>query len=218
MQTRVKEFIDRTTGIQTLVQMKGLIDLVREFGCVPEAKMLDEFGYKDAYNDELLKMVWERERKLERGELSIEDLTIKNAVPFILKLHDAGIKLYLASGTDEEDVKKEALILGYDHLFEDRIFGSVGDITREAKKIVLDRILDTIGESDFGNVATFGDGPVEIRETRKRNGITIGMATHELKRFGLNLNKRSRLVKAGADIIVPDFSQYLQLIDLLNIR
>jgi rfaE bifunctional protein kinase chain/domain len=218
VQTRVHEFIDRTTGIQTLVQMKVLLDLIREFGCVPEEKMLDEFGYKQIYNEELLKMVKEREKKLRRGELSLEDLTLKNAVPFLQKLYDAGIKLYLASGTDEEDVKNEVHILGYDHLFEDRIYGAVGDVTKEAKKIVLDRILDTIGESAFGRVATFGDGPVEIRETRKRGGITIGMASNELKRFGLNENKRSRLIKAGADIIVPDFSQYEQLLHLLNIE
>jgi hypothetical protein len=54
---RVIDFVDKTTGIQTLVQMKGLVDLVREFGLVPEEQILDEFGYKQIYNDELLKMV-----------------------------------------------------------------------------------------------------------------------------------------------------------------
>jgi rfaE bifunctional protein kinase chain/domain len=217
VQTRVDEYIDKTTGIQTLVQMKGLIDLIREFACVPENKILDEFGYKLIYNEELLRMVKERENKLIRGELFLEDLTLKNAVPFLRKLHDAGVILYLASGTDEEDVKSEARVLGYDHLFEGRIYGAIGDITKEAKKIVLDRILDTIGETAFEKVATFGDGPVEIRETNKRGGIKIGIASNELRRYGLNENKRTRLIKAGADIIVPDFSQYPQLLSLLNI-
>lgn len=218
VQTRVNEFIDRTTGIQTLVQMKGLLDLIREFGCVPEAQMLDEFGYKKIYNEELLKMVKEREKKLSRGELSQDDFSLKNAIPFLQKLYDAGIKLYLASGTDEEDVKNEARIMGYDHLFEGRIYGAVGDVTKEAKKMVLDRILDTIGESAFGKVATFGDGPVEIRETHKRGGVTVGIASNELKRFGLNESKRTRLIKAGADVIISDFSQINQLISLLNIK
>ena len=218
VQTRVNEYIDKTTGIQTLVQMKGLLELIREFNCVPEDEMLDEFGYKQIYNEELLRMVNERERKLRRAELDVQDFTLKNAVPFLQKLYDAGIKLYLASGTDEEDVIKEAKILGYHHLFEERIYGAVGDITIEAKKIVLDRILDTIGESAYGRVVTFGDGPVEMRETRKRAGIAVGIASNELKRFGLNVNKRSRLIKAGADIIVPDFSQFQQLLSLLNIQ
>jgi rfaE bifunctional protein kinase chain/domain len=213
---RVDEFIDKTTGIQTLVQMQGLIGLIREFGCVPEQDLLDESGYKKIYNDELLILVRQREQKFLRGELSLDDLTLKNAVPFLQRLHDSGIRLYLTSGTDEADVRSEAQVLGYDHLFEGRIYGAVGDVNKEAKKIVLDRILDTLGEA-AGRVATFGDGPVEIRETRKRGGITIGIASNELKRFGLNEHKRTRLIMAGADIIVPDFSQYEQLLRLLNI-
>jgi hypothetical protein len=65
---------------------------------------------------------------------------------------------------------------------------------------------------------TFGDGPVEIRETHKRDGITIGLASDEKKRYGLNQRKRVRLIKAGADIIVPDFSQASELLRLLNIK
>jgi rfaE bifunctional protein kinase chain/domain len=218
VKTRVDEYIDKTTGIQTLIQMKGLLELIREFDCVPENKMLDESGYKQIYNNELLKMVNERVDKFQRGELSLEDFTIKNVIVFLERLHASGITLYLASGTDIEDVRNEARVLGYDHLFEERIFGAVGDITKEAKKIVLDKILDTIGDTSPGEVATFGDGPVEIRETRKRGGITIGVASNELRRYGLNENKRTRLIKAGADIIVPDFSQYTRLMDLLNIK
>ncbi len=214
---RSDEFIDKTTGIQTLVQMKGLIDLIREFGCVPEDQILDEFGYKQIYNDELLIMVKVREEKFAKGELSIEDFTLKNAVTFLQKLHDAGVKLYLASGTDEEDVKSEARVLGYDHLFEGRIYGAVGDVTKEAKKIVLDRILNSIGDSAHGKVVTFGDGPVEMRETNKRGGISIGIASNELRRYGLNEQKRTRLIKAGADVIISDFSQLSQLLKLLNI-
>lgn len=218
VEARVAEFIDKTTGIQTLVQMQGLIALVREFGCVPEDEILDIFGYKKIYNDELLLMVKEREKKLQRGELTLEDFTIKNAAPFLTKLYQAGVKLYLASGTDEVDVKSEAKALGYEYLFEGRIYGAVGDVTKEAKKIVLDRILDSIGTSESGQIVTFGDGPVEIRETHKRNGLTVGLASNEQRRYGLNAHKRTRLIKAGADIIISDFSQMDQLLELLGIK
>ncbi len=218
VQTRVVDFIDKTTGIQTLVQMKGLVDLVKEFGQVPEEQILDEFGYKEIYNNELLKMVKVREAKLARGELALEDVTLKNAAALLETLHNAGVTLYLASGTDEEDVKNEARILGYDHLFEGGIYGAVGDVNKEAKKMVLDRILNDIGDSNTGQVAAFGDGPVEIRETRKRGGITIGIASNEVKRHSLNESKRSRLIKAGADVVIPDFSQLPELLKLLNIK
>jgi bifunctional ADP-heptose synthase (sugar kinase/adenylyltransferase)/phosphoglycolate phosphatase-like HAD superfamily hydrolase len=218
VRTRIYEFIDKTTGMLTLSQMKGLIGIIREFGFVPEEQILDELGYKRIYNEELLHMVKVREKKLMRGELSVEDFTLKNAGLLLRTLYNAGIKLYLTSGTDEEDVKNEARILGYDHIFEGGIYGSVGSITKDAKKIVLDRILGTIGKSNQGRIATFGDGPVEIRETHKRGGITIGVASNEIKRYGLNNNKRTRLIKAGADIIVPDYSQLPQLLSLLNIN
>lgn len=218
VKTRVDEFIDKTTGIQTLVQMHGLLGLIREFGLIDPEKMLDEYGYKQIYNEELLVMVKGRENKLFHGELNTEDLTLKNAIPFLMKLHDAGVKLYLVSGTDEEDVRREAEVLGYGHLFEGRIYGAVGDVTKEAKKIVLERILAEIGEGISGKLVTFGDGPVEIRETRKRGGLTVGIASNEIQRYGLNEHKRTRLIKAGADVIVPDFSQYPQLLGLLNIE
>ncbi|MBW6500541.1 MAG: hypothetical protein K0B05_04025 [Bacteroidales bacterium] len=215
---RVDEFIDKTTGIQTLMQMKILLDLIREFGFVAEDEMLDEHGYKEIYNYDLMQMVKKREGKLLRGELTPEDLTIKGSIPFLKKLYDTGIRLYLTSGTDEEDVKHEASVLGYDHLFEGRIYGATGDIRKEAKRILLERIIGNIGISEAKTIVTFGDGPVEIREARKRGGFSTGVASNELRRHGLNIAKRERLIKAGADIIVPDFSQADHLLKLLNIR
>lgn len=64
-------------------------------------------------------------------------------------------------------------------------------------------------------LACFGDGPVEIRETKKRNGIAIGVASDEVRRYGLNLKKRERLIKAGADLIIPDYSQAEKLLSYL---
>ena len=213
----VQEYIDKTTGIQTLAQMHGLLGMISEYGFVPAAKMLDAEGYKKIFNDELLKMVRAREKKYAGKELGLEDVTIKNSIPFLKRLFESGVKLYLASGTDVEDVITEANALGYAHLFEGRIFGSVGDIHRDAKKIVLDYILDAIGESASGKLVTFGDGPVEIRETRKRGGVTVGVASNEIRRYGLNEHKRTRLIKAGADLIIPDFSEYNLLIGLFNL-
>ncbi len=214
---RVAGYIDATTGVQTISQMNGLISLIREFGIIPENEILSESEYKKIYNETLLLMVRERVKKLSRNELVSEDFMIRNVGCFLKYLFDRGVILYLASGTDTGDVRNEAALLGYDKYFGDRILGSVGDIMKDAKRIVLDKILDTIGESESGSVITFGDGPVEIRETKKRGGITIGVASDDLKRFGLNENKRSRLIKAGADFIIPDFTQSQQLLKSLNL-
>lgn len=40
-----------------------------------------------------------------------------------------------------------------------------------------------------------------------RGGRAVGVASDEVRHFGLNSAKRSRLIRAGADVIVPDFTQ-----------
>lgn len=213
--TGVRDYIDKTTGIQTLVQMRGLVNLVRKFKCVPESEILDERGYKKMYNEQLTAMVSARISKLERGDLAVEDFTMKGAVEFLRALHHRGVRLYLASGTDQEDVEREARILGYEGLFENRIHGAVGDVTKEAKRMVLERILSDLEDEAPERILTVGDGPVEIRETHKREGYTIGVASDEIRRYGLNLSKRTRLIEAGADLVIPDFSQMAYLLPLL---
>jgi rfaE bifunctional protein kinase chain/domain len=212
----VRQLIDRTTGVQTLVQMVALVDLVRHFGFVPVSEVLDEHGYKHIFNVELLKRVKGRVSKLEKGELTSEDFQIKNAAHMLSELYQRGVKLYLASGTDEADARAEAQAMGYAHFFEGRIFGGVGDIRVEAKKVVLERVIREHNLSGH-EFATFGDGPLEIRETQRRGGLCIGIASDELRRFGLNLSKRKRLIRAGADLIIPDFSQVPKLLNVLQL-
>ncbi|MCK5776757.1 MAG: hypothetical protein KAH25_11295, partial [Bacteroidales bacterium] len=133
---RVLNFIDTSTGIQTILQMEGLVNLVDEFNIVPKNEILDKFAYKEIYNDALMEMVNKRIIKLEKGELSANDYIMKGAVEFINGLKKRGIKLYMASGTDKQDVINEAEVLGYAHLFDGGIYGSVGDVSKYSKKMV----------------------------------------------------------------------------------
>jgi len=215
VQQMSRDFIDRTTGIQTLVQMLGLVKLVQQAGFVPENEILDNHGYKAVYNKALLEMIKERTEKLASGELDSIDFQVKNAGLLLQSLYDRGVKLYLASGTDEADVIAEAEAMGYAHLFEGRIFGAVGDVNVEAKKVVLERIIreNKLAGHEF---ATFGDGPVEMRETQKRGGLCVGVASDEVRGFGWNMAKRKRLIRAGAQILVPDFSQLTALLKILQ--
>jgi len=214
---QAREFIDKTTGIQTLQQMNGLAQMVREAGFVPEAEVLDAHGYKRIYNDALMELVKERKDRLERGELDVADFTLKNAVTLLHELHEAGVRLFLASGTDEQDVVLEAEALGYAPLFEGRIYGANQDMTHDAKRMVLERILGELGADKAAHIVTFGDGPVEIRETRKRGGLTVGIASNEVQRFGLQPEKRTRVIRAGAQVVVADYAQLGALLGLLRI-
>ncbi len=213
---KVHNFIDKTTGIQTLIQMQGLINLVKEFNLVPENQILDKYEYKKIYNTKLMKMVTKRTEKFRKGELSIEDVTIKNSVLFLKELNRQGAITFLASGTDEQDVIQEAELLGYADLFTGGIFGATKDIRNEPKKMVIDSILKKIGQKNTSRILTIGDGPVEIAETKKAGGFTIGIASNEIRRYGLNIAKRTRLIRAGADLIIPDYSQMEDLFTCLE--
>ena len=203
---RVLEYIDQSTGIQTILQMEALVEMVREFGFVPADKVLDKFGYKDIYNRALMEVVNQRIARFERGQLDVSDFTVKGAVDFLAALRNRGVTLYLASGTDREDVVRESHVLGYAEFFNGGIYGAVGDVTKYSKRMVIDRIM-TENHLSGPELAVVGDGPVEMRECRKRGGIDVGIASDEVRRHGLNLEKRTRLIKAGAQVVVPDFSQ-----------
>jgi len=64
-------------------------------------------------------------------------------------------------------------------------------------------------------VLIVGDGPVEIRNARDNDCVSVGVASDEIRGYGWNMDKYPRLVKAGADIMVPDFSDGPALIDYL---
>jgi phosphoglycolate phosphatase-like HAD superfamily hydrolase len=208
IQHSVNTLIEKTTGVQTLAQMYQLRDLVVEFGHT--AEVLTPAEYKAIYNRALLATMEKRLRGLQTGRLAATDLTIKGAVDFLQKLAGAGTKLYLASGTDQDDARREARLLGYADLFTGGIFGSVGDIKNDPKKIVIRNIIAEIkkrgGSCERGNVAVFGDGPVEMREAKKAGLFAIGILSDEDRRYGANPAKRERLILAGADLLIPDFS------------
>jgi rfaE bifunctional protein kinase chain/domain len=211
---RVLEYIDQSTGVQTLVQMEALVGMVREFGLVRPEKILDRFGYKRIYNEALMQTVGARLARLQRGQLDVSDFTIKGAVAFARALRERGVTLYLASGTDHADVVAESEALGYADLFNGGIYGATGDIDSCSKKMVIERIMRE-NRLHGPELAVFGDGPVELRESRKRDGLAIGIASDEIRRHGLNPDKRARLIKAGAQLLVPDFSQAGELLRLL---
>ncbi|MCB0633238.1 MAG: PfkB family carbohydrate kinase [Saprospiraceae bacterium] len=208
------DYIDQSTGIQTIIQMEALVGMVDAFNIVPKDQILDKFGYKELYNIALLEMVDQRVAKIQRGELNVADVTIKGAVDLLHALKERGVRLYLASGTDREDVIREAELLGYASVFDGGIHGSVGDVSKYSKKMVIDQIMRE-NNLHGHELVVLGDGPVEIQEGRRFGGIAVGIACDEPRRYGLNLEKRTRLIRAGAHLIVPDFSQKDQLLELL---
>lgn len=214
----VTNLIARTTGVQTLLQMHALVRLVHDFGYVAKEEVLSPAEYKAIYNRELLQLIETRTERVRNGALSVADVTIKGAVDFLKRLSNSGIVLYLASGTDVDDVVREAKLLGYADLFTGGIYGSIGNIDKDPKRLVFEQIFDSLahGMAADDNCVVFGDGPVEIREGKKFGATTIGVVSDERQRYGINLQKRNRLVLAGADLLIPDFSWNSTLFEYLQ--
>jgi bifunctional ADP-heptose synthase (sugar kinase/adenylyltransferase)/phosphoglycolate phosphatase-like HAD superfamily hydrolase len=211
----VSSYIIDTTGIQSIEQMEGLVRLIRDFGYVPEGEILSAGSYKERYLGRLDALIGERLELVKRGVLSVEDVTVKGAVATLKKLKGLGMSLFLASGSDHEAVVNEATILGYADLFDGGIFGSVDDLENDPKSVVIRQILDTIGEERATELLAFGDGPVEIREAGRQGGVSVGIASDEVRRWGLNQKKRRRLILAGARYVMPDFTEIDKLLEMV---
>ncbi|MEK6480328.1 PfkB family carbohydrate kinase [Catalinimonas sp. 4WD22] len=213
LSAKVNQLISQTTGAPTIVQMEGLVDLVNREGHMPAQEILSAEQYKARYVDHLNQHVEERILRFQKGELHIQNFTIKGVIHFIQLLKEKGIKLYLASGTDEEYVIKEATALGYAADFDGGIYGAKPD-GESAKRKVLKYLREEL-KAEGEEIIVMGDGPSEIREGRKVGALCVGIASDELRRYGLNQHKRERLIRAGAHIIIPDYAQISALEKLL---
>ena len=210
LEALVVEFVDRLTGKQTIYQMMQLGEEIEKRGGTPR----EPLAYKDEYNRLLLPVVEERIAGLAAGKLSAEPLRVPMSLEFLQSLREMGINCYLASGTDVEFVKNEASLLGVAAYFDGGIFGALREYKKFSKAMVIQKIL-TDFELSGNELLIIGDGYVEIENAKAVGAIAVGVASVEDNRYNMNADKRERLIRAGADIIIPDFREGMQLLNYL---
>jgi phosphoglycolate phosphatase-like HAD superfamily hydrolase len=209
LRTVVTEYIGLLTGKQTIYQMIRLAEEVEKRG----GQVRDPVEYKWLYLDRLWVKIKGRVESLKAGRLDRESLMVPGALQILESLKGRGVTCYLASGTDEVYVLEEAGALGLSGYFAG-IYGALDDYQSYSKKMVIDRILKE-NDLDGSQLVTFGDGYVEIEDSKAVGGIAVGLATNEAARQGVDEWKRRRLIAAGADLIVPDFSRHQVLLAYL---
>jgi phosphoglycolate phosphatase-like HAD superfamily hydrolase len=213
IEAEVDAYIDRSTGILTIRQMEWLAEAVARHGLngIPKSPQ----AYKQVYLERLMVQVSQRVNILEQGDASPLDFSIRGAIDFCRGLAERGVQLYLASGTDHHFVVREAKALGLLEFFEGGVYGALDESEAHAKERVIHEILarNYLGGSEL---LVVGDGPVELKEASGRGAIALGVASDEVRRQGWNEQKVPRLVNAGADLLVPDFSNFKPLIDLFT--
>jgi len=209
----VADYIDESTGINTILQMEHLVKMVKDYGLVPEDKILDAHGYKAIYNERLMIRVSERIEELRTGKLPIENVIVRGSIDFVKALADRGLTMYIFSGTDRDDVRNESALVGVAPYFAE-IWGAMRTYAESNKEMIIKQI---IANHDLhgSEVLVVGDGPVEIRLAREHGCVSVGVCSDEERGHGWSEEKRERLTRAGADILVPDFGEHDALIEYL---
>jgi phosphoglycolate phosphatase-like HAD superfamily hydrolase len=196
------EDIMRLNGKQTIYQMIQLADRIRQRGGEPR----EPLWYKHEYLRRLNERIAERLAGLQSGEIKPDALLVFGARHALEQLRTRGLKLYLASGTDEQYVKEEAELLDVARYFDGRIYGALDNYQDFSKAKVIERILrenNVPGEQ----LLSFGDGYVEIENTKQVGGLAVAVASDEAHNGSGQMDpwKRERLAGVGADVVVPDF-------------
>jgi phosphoglycolate phosphatase-like HAD superfamily hydrolase len=206
----VEDFVMRLNGLQTIYQMIQLAEEVRRRGGTP----LEPLAYKHRYHDLLMRRIEGRLAALRAGTATAEEWTVPGSHALLGQLRRRGLTLYLASGTDLKYVRQEADLLGLTPYFGEHVYGALDDYKSFSKKMIIDKILEENGlhgEELLG----FGDGFVEIEEVKGAGGVAVAVASDEAARRGVNAWKRDRLVRAGADVVIPEYRQHERLLRYL---
>lgn len=199
----INDFVDYNTGKQTIYQCISLHDAIKQGGGVPQKPQ----SYKDEFHRRLLEKIQYRLTGLEHKTLDCKDWVVPGSYELLTALRKLGITLFLASGTDEVYVRNEAKLLGVSEFFNGGIFGAQTDYKMFSKKMVIDTIIQQ-NSLDGSEIVGFGDGYVEVENIKQAGGVAVGVASDEENRSGIiDQWKRKRLIKAEADIIIPDFSK-----------
>ncbi len=206
----VEDFVWRLTGKETIYQMIALAEAVKQRGGIP----LDPLVYKKMYLDRLWTRISGRVEELRSGNAAPEKYLVPGARALLEALRERGMKMYLASGTDEVYMKEEARLLDVDCYFDGGVYGALDDYKSFSKGILIKNI---IGSAEFQGheFLGFGDGYVEIEEIKRVGGVAVGVASAEPECRCTDDWKRSRLIGVGADYIIPNFLCRDELISTL---
>jgi len=211
LEDEVREYIDQSTGIQTIYQMKWLAEAVKRHGR-SKNMICDPWVYKAEYNRRLMLTVEQRKLSVISGAVAPTDYMMAGSEALLAALCQRGVRLYVASGTDDSDVKKEVNALGLAGYFE-KIAGAPAGAEGCSKEAVMAELLrDMPGQG----LCVIGDGKVEISLGKQAGARTLGLAGDEETRRGVDPVKRARLITAGADAITGDFEQLDEILSFMG--
>ncbi len=208
----VTDDIMRLNGKQTIYQMMQLAERIRERGGQPK----EPLWYKHEYLRRLDERIRSRVDALRSGAARPDDFLVHGSRPLLEMLRQRGMTVYLASGTDEPFVKTESDLLDLTRYFGRHIYGAQDDYKTFSKKMVIERILRE-NKIAGARLLSFGDGYVEIENTKEVGGLAVAVASDEAANGSGRMDewKRRRLIGVGADVVIPDYRDAGALLELI---
>ena len=208
----VTEFVTRLTGQPTMVQFEALAEEVARRG---QARP-DPRGHFDEYLTQLLARTARRIEAVKTGQATSDEMLVPGSRPLVERLARRGLLLVISSGTDSVHVQAETAVLGLDPFFGPRIHGPVDNDPAFSKERVLRRLIQERGLAGR-EIACIGDGATEMLAARAVGALAIGVASDEVEQSGrVNLLKREHLLRAGAEVIVPDYRRLEEVLGVLG--
>lgn len=203
------EDIMHLNGKQTIYQMIQLAERIKERGGTPQ----EPLWYKHEYLRRLQERIQGRLAALQAGTRVPDDFLVHGTRRLLDLLQARQVTLYLASGTDEVFVKQEAELLGLTAYFGRHIYGAQDDYKQFSKRMVIERILRE-NQIPGDRLLSFGDGFVEIQNTKEVGGLAVAVASDEANNGSGQMDewKRNRLRGVGADIVIPDYRDAVPLL------
>lgn len=212
IRTLMTDDIMRLNGKQTIYQMIQLADRIKERGGLPH----EPLWYKHEYLRRLNELIRSRTEGLSAGTVQPVEWLVHGSRELLENLRRRNFAVYLASGTDEVFVKQEAELLGLTEFFGKHIYGAQDDYKQFSKKMVIERILRENAISGE-QLLSFGDGYVEIQNTKEAGGLAVAVATDEAHNGSGRVDewKRQRLLGVGADVVIPDYRDAEPLLECI---
>lgn len=152
--------------------------------------------------------ILERIASIRSGAAKPDDYVICGGRAFLEQMAKRGLELAILSTTQQSRVIEEAKLLGIADYFGAHIYGGTGDPKLFSKRAIFERLLKERGLRG-DQLLSFGDGPVEIRDTFELGGAAVAVCSDEDQNGSGKIDacKRRLLTEAGAFAAVADYRE-----------
>lgn len=223
-----QDFLDRTNGVLASIQIRMMIEEAMARGVKQDQLREILKTLSDFYEvREKVAPLLSPEKGVDGLVLGFSNLLeafllkgvevnppqpLPGAVEFINTLHDAGIQLYVGTGTVQSLAEKVLRSWGVREKFQD-VYGTVVDGTSPFPRGKADMLEKVRARSSLSKnqVIIFGDGLADMQATWFRGDKEQGKNRKKFIAVGLTKNSeesKGKLIESGADFIIPNLEAW----------